>query len=305
MDIDRSSRAAPFRHGCPYPFYGGKKRVAPELWRRFGDPLYYIEPFAGSAATLLFRPSRPRSELLGGHLPSEADLYALHRHLLANGVSLTDMLRRDPKYHDRQMAAWFAWGQCLWIGTGWCFQRQGMRRQPDQRQHIDQPRGLLAQQPDKRQHIGRSRGLLTQGATAGPRQKLRVASDDCGGAHCQSPLAHTVGDYLDDFLTRLENHQPSAWLEGLQVYFRALQNRLERVDLCHGDWRRCVTKGVLNRGLKRKSYTAILFDPPYMPDTCESERIYTHCGDVAKEVEEWCREYGDRRWCLFPLPTSG
>lgn len=40
----------------PFPYFGGKSRVAREIWRRIGDVGNYIEPFCGSAAVLLLRP---------------------------------------------------------------------------------------------------------------------------------------------------------------------------------------------------------------------------------------------------------
>ena len=40
----------------PFPWFGGKRRVAGEVWRRFGDVRNYVEPFAGSLAVLLGRP---------------------------------------------------------------------------------------------------------------------------------------------------------------------------------------------------------------------------------------------------------
>lgn len=40
----------------PYPYFGGKSRVAAEVWRRFGDVRNYVEPFFGSGAVLLARP---------------------------------------------------------------------------------------------------------------------------------------------------------------------------------------------------------------------------------------------------------
>lgn len=42
---------------APFPWFGGKRRVAAEVWAAFGaDVPNYIEPFAGSLAVLLARP---------------------------------------------------------------------------------------------------------------------------------------------------------------------------------------------------------------------------------------------------------
>lgn len=40
---------------APFPYFGGKRRAAPIIWRELGDPAGYVEPFAGSAG----RPPRP------------------------------------------------------------------------------------------------------------------------------------------------------------------------------------------------------------------------------------------------------
>lgn len=37
---------------APFPWFGGKSRVAPQVWERFGDVDNYVEPFAGSLAVL-------------------------------------------------------------------------------------------------------------------------------------------------------------------------------------------------------------------------------------------------------------
>ena len=41
----------------PFPYFGGKGRIAAEVWQRFGDPSYYFEPFGGALAVLLGRPT--------------------------------------------------------------------------------------------------------------------------------------------------------------------------------------------------------------------------------------------------------
>jgi site-specific DNA-adenine methylase len=41
----------------PYPYFGGKSRVAALVWERLGNPANYIEPFFGGGAVLLNRPA--------------------------------------------------------------------------------------------------------------------------------------------------------------------------------------------------------------------------------------------------------
>jgi len=48
--------------GAPFPYFGGKSRAAHLIWERFGDPANFVEPFAGSLAVLLARPTEPRIE---------------------------------------------------------------------------------------------------------------------------------------------------------------------------------------------------------------------------------------------------
>jgi hypothetical protein len=49
---------------APFPFYGSKRYVVDEVWRRFGSPIQYIEPFCGSAAILLAAPKPASLEII-------------------------------------------------------------------------------------------------------------------------------------------------------------------------------------------------------------------------------------------------
>lgn len=40
----------------PYPWFGGKSRVMAEVWKRLGDTPNFVDPFLGSAASILGRP---------------------------------------------------------------------------------------------------------------------------------------------------------------------------------------------------------------------------------------------------------
>jgi hypothetical protein len=47
---------------APFPYFGGKRKVAGEIWKRFGVVDNYVEPFFGSGAVLLARPDEPTTE---------------------------------------------------------------------------------------------------------------------------------------------------------------------------------------------------------------------------------------------------
>ena len=120
--------------------------IASEIHRRFGNPLQYIEPFCGSAAVLLAAPEKASLEVIGDvnfyianfwrclkfqpeavyhsqdYPVSHIDLAARHRWL--TDASRTIALQKnleDPEWiGDAHIAGWWVWGQCCWIGSGWC-----------------------------------------------------------------------------------------------------------------------------------------------------------------------------------------
>jgi hypothetical protein len=49
--------AQDFTMQAPFPWFGGKRKVASEVWAALGDVDNYVEPFAGSLAVLLERPA--------------------------------------------------------------------------------------------------------------------------------------------------------------------------------------------------------------------------------------------------------
>lgn len=127
----------------PFPYFGGKSRIAHEVWARFGDVPNYVEPFAGSLAVLLARPTLPRNETVNDidcfltnfwralrndpdgvakwadYPVSEIDLHARHRWLV-DQKDFIEAMRSDPDYYDVKIAGWWVWGICAWIGKGWC-----------------------------------------------------------------------------------------------------------------------------------------------------------------------------------------
>jgi len=128
---------------APFPWFGGKSRAAHLVWAAFGDVPNYVEPFAGSLAVLLARPTSSRietvndidcylsnfwravqaaPELVAEHADwpvNEADLHARHRWLV-NQAEFRERMKQDPEFFDAKIAGWWVWGLCQWIGSGWC-----------------------------------------------------------------------------------------------------------------------------------------------------------------------------------------
>ncbi len=129
---------------APFPWFGGKRKVASEVWARFGDVPNYVEPFFGSGAVLLGRPHAPSLETvndLDGYVANlwramksapdavaewadspvnENDLHAKHVWLLQQRETLQARLDGDPDFFDPKIAGWWVWGSCCWIGSGFC-----------------------------------------------------------------------------------------------------------------------------------------------------------------------------------------
>ena len=47
---------------APFPYFGGKSKIADMVWERLGAVPNYVEPFFGSGAVLLRRPHKPHIE---------------------------------------------------------------------------------------------------------------------------------------------------------------------------------------------------------------------------------------------------
>lgn len=136
---------------APFPWFGGKSRVADLVWDRLGDVDNFVEPFAGGLAVLLRRPEAHRRRIetindanhfvvnfwravaadpdtVGLHADGpvcEADLHARHHYLMTSvaACELRERMAHDPEAFDAKLAGWWVWGQCCWIGSGWCVER--------------------------------------------------------------------------------------------------------------------------------------------------------------------------------------
>lgn len=128
---------------APFPWFGGKSRIAPEVWQRFGDVRNYVEPFFGSGAVLLARPLpfsgvetvNDKDGFLSNFwraLQADPDAVAKHADKMVNEIDLAawrdwlysdmsfqDRMWRDPRYYDVEKAGVWVWGVCSTIGNAW------------------------------------------------------------------------------------------------------------------------------------------------------------------------------------------
>jgi DNA adenine methylase len=212
----------------PFPYFGGKRTVAAAVWARLGSPAQYIEPFCGSAAVLLACPRPAALEVVCDgsgfianfwravkHQPaavaewadypvSHIDLGARHGWLMAQRDRIGAAMQDPDWAGDAKVAGWWLWGQCCWIGSGWC--------------------DWFGKIP----HAGNAgRGVQAIG-------KIPHAGDAGRGVQAigQIPHASDAGRGADALLTSCGR---TAW-----AWLHRIADRLERVRVVHGDWSRCL-----------------------------------------------------------------
>jgi len=253
---------------APFPWFGGKSRAADLIWQRLGNCGNYVEPFAGSLATLLARPHAPGIETvndLDGFIANfwraaaqqpdevacqcdwpvnECDLHARHLWLLAQRDDLVDRLQGDPDFCDAKIAGWWVWGISSWIGNGWC-----------------SGKGPWVEQGGK---MVDSRQLPHLSASQGVSRGLPHLGDAGRGVHRESVLTD---------------------------YFAKLARRLRHVRVCCGDWSRVLGDSPT---VKLAPVTAIVLDPPYDTEANRQADLYTHDAQgISAAVREWALEHGD------------
>ena len=247
---------------APFPWFGGKSRVAHEVWARFGNTPNYVEPFAGSLAVLLGRGDVGKVETVNDldgfianfwravshdaeavarhadHPVNEVDLHARHTWLVSRSDDLVARLMGDPEYYDVKIAGWWCWGLCCWIGSGWC-SGQGPWQSVD--------------------------GVFQKVCNAGQ------------GVNKQRPHLSGAGQGCNKDTD-------------LYAWFDALQARLSRVRVCCGDWRRvCGPSPTYKHGI-----TAVFLDPPYSAEANRDMSLYAKdSATVAHDVRDWAITNGD------------
>ena len=293
-------RVAPLK--APFPWFGGKSRVADIVWRAFGNVPNYVEPFFGSGAVLLGRPHVPKIETVNDadayvsnfwravasdpeavaqycDWPvNEVDLYARHRWLVGR-AEFREQLMADPEHFDARIAGWWVWGLSQWIGGGWCQVPTGtdtVTKTPNLSSQSGNGTGVHRKMPDlytrgKGVHIQVPR-LQGSGSGSGVNASSRLPS-----------LGNERGILGADAPPRTE-------------WFRALQARLRRVRVVAGDWTRVLGDSVLGTTKSRNSGMnpcGVFLDPPYGAGERDAHLYAVDDGTIAAKVAEWARAHGD------------
>ena len=278
-----------------FQWFGGKARVADTVWAAFGDVDSYVEPFFGSGAMLFLRPD-PRGERTetvndyDGFVANfwravkadreavasycdwpcnEVDLTSRHAWLVRQAAAHKEKMLADPEYFDAKIAGWWCWGQCWWIGGGWCSGDGPWSVVDGVLTKVTGSGGVSRRRP----HLG--------GNGQGVNRKLPHLGDDGRGVARQLPHLGDDGACADY----------SAWVH---QQINRLSDRLRRVRVCCGDWSRVVTPSAAGYCPSNTSATVGIFlDPPYSSEANRDMGCYaTDCGKVAHDVREWCVEAG-------------
>jgi hypothetical protein len=255
---------------APFPYFGGKRRAAPRIWQALGDPAGYVEPFAGSAAVLLARPTFTgrRVETLNdadGWLvntwraiqlsPAEVAQHAwgpvteidYHARLAwlqqRRTPDLVAWMEGDPEAHDAKAAGWWLYVVACGIGD---------------------PFG-----PGPWRVVG------------GHLRKLPHLGDAGQGVNRKLPHLGNAGQGVNRGLP----HLGDAGRGQLESYMAQLADRLRRVRITCGSWQRVVKPSVTRSGTGGDGTRAIFLDPPY----ATSGDLYAHVdADVGLAVRDWC-----------------
>jgi len=267
---------------APFPYFGGKSRIARDIWARLGNVPNFVEPFFGSGAVLLARPHPPGVETVSDadHFVSnfwravqsdpdavahyadwpvnETDLEATHYWLVTKGAARIAGIEGDPMAYDAQVAGWWLWGICIWIGHGFCTGKGSWWW--DGKAWRDDATGV------------------------GINRQLPHLSDAGTGISRALPHLGNPGKGINRQLT-----PGVARTEYIRSLMLALADRLRDVRVCAGDWSRVCTPALTCK----RWLTGVFLDPPYSADADRCADVYATDSDtVAVEVRKWAITQG-------------
>ena len=280
----------------PYPYPGGKSKITPEVWKRFGRVKNVTDPFFGSGAFILGNPywfpgcdiietvndkdgfisnfwravqSAPDEVAKFADWPvNENDLHARHSWLLGQRETIVPKLEGNPDFYDAKVAGWWVWGMCCWIGSGFC--------------------------SGNGPWVVNEAGELVNGREGGVKRQRPSLQDAGRGVNRQGVHLGSAGQGINRKMVHLvpggNGMQTEKVGDNLYAMMRELSDRLRRVRVCSGDWSRiCGPTPTFKNGL-----TAVFLDPPYNADADREGDLYRVDDlDVSNAVREWAIANGD------------
>ena len=287
------------RLDAPFPWFGGKRKVASLVWERFGSVANYVEPFFGSGAVLLGRPRVEGIETINDadgcvanfwraiklapdetaewadNPVNENDLHARQTWLLKYLDVLPSKLEADPEWCDPKIAGWWCWGICCWIGSEWCSGKGPWHVVDGQLIDTKNPIGGVSRQLP---HLG--------DAGRGINRHLPYLRSGGQGINRKRPYLRGKDQQYGQGIHALKG------CDSIQGWFSALSERLRYVRVCCGDWtRECGPSPTFKRGL-----TAVLLDPPYGEGANRVSNLYRvdDASQLSTQVRDWAVEVGRR-----------
>lgn len=283
---------------APFPWFGGKSQAADVVWRHLGNVPNYVEPFFGSGAVLLQRPywtpastwietvndkdgfisnfwraiqADPEEVAFWASWPAnENDLQARHVWLRERRDALQQRLEGDPNYYEAQLAGWWLWGICLWIGSGWC--------DPD-----SNGPWIVIEDEEGLRRLVNSKETDTPTNEGHRRQLVHLFPGR--GVHRKVPLD------ADADRNEWGDTEAGDGSRGIYAWMHALSSRLRRVRVASGDWTRVLT----NAPTTQLGLTGVFLDPPYGVEI-RTGNLYandTAENDISADVRQWCIDNGD------------
>jgi hypothetical protein len=160
----------------------------------------------------------------------------------------------DPKYCEPELAGWWAWGACVWIGSKWCGGNGPWVSGQD-----DEGFKILARGDDG----------------TGVNRQLPHLGD--GGTGVNRKLPH-LGDGGKGGLTERK-------FEWICDWFCFLQDAFREARIACGSWERIMSVGTMTRN----GTCAVLLDPPYS----QTKAVYANdSSSISADVRAWCIEHG-------------
>lgn len=240
----------------PFPYFGGKSRIAGEVWGALGNCGHYMEPFFGSGAVLLLRPGydpmlhtetvcdvngyvcnvwralkfAPEAVAEWCDWPvNHADLAARRKRLILEKQNLLDKLIDNEEWFEPKIAGYWIWATCCWIGNGLTDDAAKDNRRP----HLTSAgKGILAKRPhlEKKGINAKMPHVDNRGVKIHKRPSL---SNKGIGIQKLGAIPH-----LNDGGKGCHKQSITGCTENIYDWFRNLAQRLRRVRVVCGDWSR-------------------------------------------------------------------